>query len=98
MEECSKCFDFSSRNEATAALELASKSAWSAALDLDKTVEKALMNEWFAVNFINILRKHFSYKILAPKITKPKVDKLPKRITTYEKCARRTLMKLTPVL
>ena len=38
MEECSKCFDFSSRKEATAALGLASKSAWSTALDLKKAL------------------------------------------------------------
>ncbi len=43
MEECSKCLDFSSRNEATAALELASKSACSAAFDLEKWIKEALM-------------------------------------------------------
>jgi len=49
------------------------------------------------VNFINILRVYFTYKILAPKITKlcfgfeilaPKI--------LYKKCVCKTLMKLTP--
>jgi hypothetical protein len=40
----------------------------------------------YTENFINVLRAHFSYKILAPKITKPNVtrEKLPERLT-YKK-------------
>ncbi len=49
------------------------------------------------VNFINILCAHFLYKILAPKITKPNVirEKLL-NLLSYEKRARKMLMKLTP--
>jgi len=49
------------------------------------------------VDFINILRLHFSYKILAPKITKLNVtrEKLL-NLLSYEKCSNKMLMKLTP--
>jgi hypothetical protein len=49
------------------------------------------------VNFINILRAHFLYKILEPKITKPNAtrEKLPKRLT-YKKGKHKMLMNLTP--
>jgi hypothetical protein len=51
---------------------------------------------FFAVNLINILHARFLYKILAPKITKPNVnrEKLPKRLP-YKKGTHKTLMKLT---
>jgi len=49
------------------------------------------------VNFINILRAHFSYESLLTiffylHVTR---EKLPKRLT-YEKCVRKLFMKLTP--
>jgi len=48
------------------------------------------------VNFINVLRATFSYKIMAPKITKPNIirEKLL-NLLWYEKPARKMLMKLT---
>jgi len=51
------------------------------------------------LNFINVLRTHFLYNILAPKITKPNItrEKLL-NLLTYEKCACKMLMKLTPDL
>jgi len=64
---------------------------------LDNIVGSRLYHNVPCVNFINVLREHFLYKILAPKITKlcfgfevlvPKI--------LYEKCACIMLMKLTP--
>jgi len=50
-----------------------------------------------AVNFITVLCDRFSYKILAPKITKLKVTREKLReVLLYEKFAQKTLMKLTP--
>jgi len=49
------------------------------------------------VNFINVLRTHFLCEIFAPKITKQNIfrEKLL-NLLSYEKRARKTLMKLTP--
>jgi len=50
------------------------------------------------VDFINILRGQFSYEILAPKISTQSTAYIQnfgdKNLLTYEKCARKTLMKL----
>jgi len=64
------------------------------AFENDDSDERSLELRPIGVNFINVLGACFSYKILAPKITKPNVtrEKLPKRLT-YKKGARKTLMK-----
>jgi len=57
-----------------------------------------------AVNFINVLRAHFLYKILAPKITKLKLFRLQWNVSFVifwrqnicAKFAQKMLMKLTP--
>jgi hypothetical protein len=54
-------------------------------------------NSYTAVNFINVLRANFLYKILAPKITKSNVirGKLLNSLLN-EKQACKILIKLTP--
>jgi len=59
-----------------------------------------MSNNFTGVNFINVLRARFSYKILALKITKPKVtrascSKAFSEGLSYEKRACKMLMKLT---
>jgi len=49
------------------------------------------------VNFINVLRVCFLYKILVPKITMLYATKEKLlNLLSYEKCTHKTLMKLTP--
>jgi len=50
-----------------------------------------------SVNFINILRAHFLYKMLAPKITKPNLsrEKL-QNLLSHKKQAHKKLIKLMP--
>jgi hypothetical protein len=59
-----------------------------------KARKKTLMKLTAGVNFINILRTRFLYKIFVPKIIKPNVtrEKLLKRLT-YKKLASKMLMK-----
>jgi hypothetical protein len=61
-----------------------------------KFVRKMLMKLTPAVNFINVLRTCFSYKILAPKITKPNVTREKLHICFCTKTERKMLLKLTP--
>jgi hypothetical protein len=52
-----------------------------------------------AVNFINIFRVNFLYKILAPKNFKPKhTFVIVGAKILYGKCACKTLMRLTPAV
>jgi hypothetical protein len=61
-----------------------------------KAALKMLMKLTASVNFINVLRRHFLCKILAPKITKPNViRKKLLYLLLYKKCACKMLMKLT---
>jgi len=53
-----------------------------------------------AINFINIIQAHILYKLLAPKIPKPCFGFVTREkllnLLSYEKRARKMLMKLTP--
>ncbi len=54
------------------------------------------MPHYLGVNFINVLRVHFSYKIFGAKISNPKASFVVFGTKiSYKKCARMMLMKLT---
>jgi hypothetical protein len=56
-------------------------------------MEKEIDDKYTAVNFINILRRRFLYKMLAPKIIKLRKAK---NMFSFEKCVGKMLMKLIP--
>jgi len=67
-------------------------------IKIDQLTNKNMVLLYTAgVNFINVFCAHFSYKILAPKITKLGFgfESFGAKIS-YKKCEHKTLMKLTP--
>ncbi len=65
-------------------------------IKIETEFTKFFLEEEAAVNFINVLCKHFLYKILSPKITKPNIirEKVLNSLL-YEKPACKMLMTLT---